>query len=476
MIYSENRVGEFDGTYSPTPLLDVAVEYGDYDGAPGEGESDPGDVNDVPDFDEDDSDVRLRVTRNAFDSLDGLTPNQRAVGGGIENVYGPDIEDTPFGDGVSLLFLLDEEEYREALSTLHGAEHAQLSRLTDYLAGLYHDWLSKRLAEGRSDGDQSAGGTISYVWDPRAEQLAGIEGTERNAAAPQLAQAGQGNRSAGSFSVWTNGGGLWGNADGDPANDVVGFDQDTWGVMLGADYQIDRNWLVGLGGVYQDSNVDFEDGDQAEIDGFQVGGFVTYTADSGFYGDGSFSVGWFDYDTQRQVQIGPFLQSTAEGETDAFVFTGALEFGYLWQAGGFLFQPLAGLEYTHASIDGFTETGADPFNLVVSDRDADSLESRLGFVASTELDLGGMMLVPEVRAEWRHEFLDDNDEVTAAFVGQPGSSFTAIGSEFGRDAAVVGAGLTLRVTDSIDAFVDYDGRFQSDYQAHAVSGGLRFSW
>jgi len=77
---------------------------------------------------------------------------------------------------------------------------------------------------------------------------------------------------------------------------------------------------------------------------------------------------------------------------------------------------------------------------------------------------------------WQHEFLDSAEEITAAFVGQPGSAFTAVGSDFGADAALIGAGLTLEMANGIELFADYNGRFASGYNANAVTGGLRFSW
>ena len=58
----------------------------------------------------------------------------------------------------------------------------------------------------------------------------------------------------------------------------------------------------------------------------------------------------------------------------------------------------------------------------------------------------------------------------------PGSSFTAVGSDFGADAGLVGAGVTLEVSTGVEAFVDYNGRFSGGYAANAVSGGLRLSW
>ena len=153
------------------------------------------------------------------------------------------------------------------------------------------------------------------------------------------------------------------------------------------------------------------------------------------------------------------------------------EVGYAFRFdGGFSVTPLAGLDYRHASIDGYQESGASPYNLAVDDNDVDSLTSSLGFAIGGDFDLGGMKLSPELRAAWQHEFLDSEEDITASFVAAPGSSFTAVGSDFGADAGLVGAGVTLEVSTGVEAFVDYNGRFSGGYAANAVSGGLRLSW
>ena len=472
VIYAASRNGAFAGTYSPTPLLQVAVEYGDYDGAPGAGASGPGDVNDVTDFDADDSDVRLTVTRVPFDEVEGLTPNQKAVAGAIEDVFGPHLEGTAFGDGIAFLFLTDD--YEAALSQLHGAEHAQTANLVGQLSGLFSQWLADRRTDAK--GGQSAA-TQSYAWSPDLEQIAASRALGSDADPEQIAEfARGGTRTAGSFSVWFGGGGLWGEADGDPAQDVLGFDQRTWGGMVGIDYQIDEQFLVGLAGLYQTTNAEFDDDSTSDVDSFQIGLYGTW--DSGtLYVDGVASIGWSSIDNDRRIVIPSVFDGTAKSDTDAFLLTMGAEVGYAFRFdGGFSVTPLAGLDYRHASIDGYQESGASPYNLAVDDNDVDSLTSSLGFAIGGDFDLGGMKLSPELRAAWQHEFLDSEEDITASFVAAPGSSFTAVGSDFGADAGLVGAGVTLEVSTGVEAFVDYNGRFSGGYAANAVSGGLRLSW
>jgi outer membrane autotransporter protein len=94
-----------------------------------------------------------------------------------------------------------------------------------------------------------------------------------------------------------------------------------------------------------------------------------------------------------------------------------------------------------------------------------------------------MVLMPEVRAFWEHEFLDETGSFDARFTGAPGAAAFAIeGAEVASDAAVLGAGLTvmlpetLRVPGNMSLFADYDARLGSGQTEHAASGGLMVRW
>ena len=55
----------------------------------------------------------------------------------------------------------------------------------------------------------------------------------------------------------------------------------------------------------------------------------------------------------------------------------------------------------------------------------------------------------------------------------PGSSLSATGIAFGRDSALIGAGLSLELSADAKVFVDYDGKLSQRFQEHSISGGLR---
>ena len=84
---------------------------------------------------------------------------------------------------------------------------------------------------------------------------------------------------------------------------------------------------------------------------------------------------------------------------------------------------------------------------------------------------------PELRVGWAHQFLDDYGEATASLAGASRRSgyrdFTVRGPEIGRDALVVGAGLTAEVGKSSRVFLSYDGLVNGDRTEHAIVGGVR---
>jgi outer membrane autotransporter protein len=150
------------------------------------------------------------------------------------------------------------------------------------------------------------------------------------------------------------------------------------------------------------------------------------------------------------------------------------EVGYVATLGeGTTLQPFAGLNYSTVSLDPFAETGGGDLGLSVDEGKGRSLQSRLGARLTGEWGDGGTRWIPELRAEWRHEFKDDPAWINASLAGLPSQSFTTIGSEVTDDLAVVGAGLTAVIENGVGLFLDYQGAFGSGYNSHLIQGGVR---
>jgi len=185
------------------------------------------------------------------------------------------------------------------------------------------------------------------------------------------------------------------------------------------------------------------------------------------------SGGFSDYTSIRNISSP--IPATANASYHGENYGGYVEGGWDFPIQSFKVTPFLGLGYLHQTIDQFTETGAGLENLTVKG-DEDSLQTSLGVRASTTFQVGDGWLTPEVRAAWQHEFLDQQQTITNAFVVNPGTTFQIRGPQFSRESGIIGAGLTYTISPSAKVFVDYDFKANSDFTSHMVSGGVKWTF
>ena len=416
-----------------------------------------------------DNTVDLSVMRIPFDQVEGLNENEQAVGGGLEEIY-ESAEGTPLGETIEELFVLNPDAYREVLSSLVPSEYAQgLQALLDSQR-MFQNSVLGHLGHGGGNGTQTATlGRLDFVSGQMA--AAGTDETG-GASAPtrqQLAAGEARGRNSGTVGIWARAYGDFGDNDGDSS--AVGFEQDQYGFAVGADIAAAEGLVFGLAGGYSDTDLDFDNGNDIDYDGFQIAAYGSF-APNAWYLDGMVSYAWYDNDSRRST-----IGGTAKGDYDSEVFTAYAETGYELKVDPVSFTPFLGVGYAHAETDSFTESGAGAFNMAIDSGDADSFTTTLGIDVAARLQVDrDVFLVPEVRVGWEHEFEDDHQTIGASFAGAPASGFSVIGSQVADDSAVVGAGLSLEIGQAWQIYVDYDGRLNEDYSQHAVSGGLKLTW
>jgi outer membrane autotransporter protein len=140
-----------------------------------------------------------------------------------------------------------------------------------------------------------------------------------------------------------------------------------------------------------------------------------------------------------------------------------------------MLQPFASLLYTRLREESLEESGADSLNMKVDSRRIDSLISELGLRLTRPVEISKGTLIPEISAAWQHDFAVDDRTMAVSFTGAP-SGFTLEGRDQDRNGALVGVGLTLVGKGGFTASVRYNGEFRSSYDAHGVSGQIRFSF
>jgi outer membrane autotransporter protein len=282
--------------------------------------------------------------------------------------------------------------------------------------------------------------------------------------------------SFGNANIWARGADQFGTATVPASSTGVGYDINRAAPLIaGIDWRLDNGIVAGVAATYVATSAKFKDGSSTNVSSYQGAAYAGW-AGGPWYAFGSAVVSFNEFGTSRLLT--PFgLPGDATSSPSGQSYQGHAEAGYHWglPAAGVNLSvtPCAALDYVYAQTQGFSETGGFGA-LSVNAADANSFQTTFGVRLTSRIGIANYgTLIPELRLGWNHEFLDASQKITAALVGVPGSTFTSTGILFGRDAVLIGAGLSLELSPDAKVFVDYDGRLGSRLQEHSVSGGLR---
>jgi outer membrane autotransporter protein len=270
------------------------------------------------------------------------------------------------------------------------------------------------------------------------------------------------------WGVFLTGTGEWVDVKGD--GNARGYNLDTGGFTLGVDYKITPSFAVGLSAGYAGTGSDLANNGRVFVNGGKVGLYSTYFT-GGFYVDTAVSGGYNSYDTRRSALQGDARGSTDGGELDLLVGT-----GYDWKIGALSLGPTANFQYTYVGLDGFTEHGSLA-PLRFGTQNGESSRTAFGFKTSYDWKAGGVVIRPELRAAWQHEYGDAGYALDSSLASGAGNLFTVNGPETGRDSLLLGAGFAILWNERTSTYVYYDGElFRTRYNSQSVSGGVRVAF
>jgi len=378
-----------------------------------------------------------------------LTPNERAVANALDHV-------ATNSRSAALLSYLDALPFASlpaAYDRIAPAEYGAVYEISRSAAKIEAASIENRLDEVHA-GAPAAGG-----FTPGANGPAGPEdykGSKEVIPPPNKR-----------LSVFANGSGEFVNV-GDTYN-AKGYNFDSGAATVGIDYLFTDHFLAGVLLNYTGTEADLTNGGRIDANAFRGGVYATLFG-GGAYVNAFAGGAYSSYDLDRRG-----LNSTVRGNTDGSDFNGLVTTGYDVHAGGFTYGPVVSFQYTYTGLNGFNETGSLA-PLHIQSGHGDSILTNVGARASYDWHIGSMVLVPEVRATWQHEYGDDSDAITAAMLlGSP--VFRVISSPIGRDSLVLNAGFTLKITADISAYAFYDGELaRTNYQANNVMLGFRTSF
>lgn len=447
------RTGTFDSLASELPLLTPVLAY-------------------EPDA------VVLTVTANpaGYETV-AVTPNEKEVGRHLST-----FADSP-GAAAALIRQIEgltAPEARRAFASLAGSQHASASQVATAVGRNFSSILSARTGFAVTGLRQSGAlGLQQYAsLNPAYMDTMVAQATDAGPGAVALRSRGIDEsaleaRTAGS--LWLQpisaGGHIGDNGNGNgPALGYTGN-----GFALGYDRPVDGRWLAGGAFGYQRSEWN---ANIASLPSSPAAGKV-HTTQAGLYasykGDAwrirmDATLGLHEFDTERTIDVGGGpVQAKSEHRGRELGASVQAEYPIAW--GEWQVRPLVGARYARLTESGFSETGPSVGNLSVDRRTAQSLTTSAG--ARFLLPLYGDKGALELRAVASHLLGDEENEVRARVLGQPGG-FTASGSPLKRTALTMGIGVTGQWTRTLwgyaDAAYEYRGSGQNAWQ---VAVGLR---
>ncbi len=257
------------------------------------------------------------------------------------------------------------------------------------------------------------------------------------------------------------------SASVDDSSNASGYDFDTRGATLGVDRRVNDNFVFGVLGSYNSLEAQLFNGGSIDGESFKGAIYATLFRD-GFFLDALIGAGFNSYETSRSSLLG-----FAEGSPDAWELNTLINGGYDIRRGSWTITPMASASYTRVNLDSFTETGSlSPLSF--PEQHQDSLRTDLGVKISYSGTLdNGMVITPQVRLAWQHEFLDSTQSMDSTFVSGAGSTFTVNGPHMKRDRAMLSAGINVQITPAVNAYAYYDGQLgSSNHNSNSVTVGV----
>jgi len=284
--------------------------------------------------------------------------------------------------------------------------------------------------------------------------------------------------------IFMNGAVRWGSKDATERES--GFDFDSQGVTLGADYRFSETFVAGLALGYASAEADFDSrsGNQ-DSTGYSGSLYGSWYGDAG-YVDTIVSYGQVDYDSVRNIEITSLdIRDTALGETDGTQWAIGLGAGYDLGTGALRFGPTGSVSYIRVDIDGFTErtTGSSGLAMRFTDQTGESLQLKVGGQLSYAISRKWGILSPQARFDFVREMMNDAQQLTVRFAnsaptpepGLPGDSFVVLTDNPDENFFNWAVGLAATFANGFSGFVDYESVAGLDtITSEELSFGLRY--
>jgi outer membrane autotransporter protein len=240
----------------------------------------------------------------------------------------------------------------------------------------------------------------------------------------------------------------------------------TQGLLLGADWQIDEQWRLGVMSGQSRTRQKSRELD-GNLDSWHLGAYALRQN-----GPMSLRLGAthnaHDGSSARRVEFSGF-KDRPKGNYDASTQQAFAEVGYNLGRANTSIEPFASVGYQRYQRDSFTEKGGDA-SLKVHAQSEENFSSTFGVrLAKLNALDNGMRLTPRFSAGWKHTYGKVYTETRQRLV-TGGNDYSVYSAPMDRDKLVVDAGADLRVSARNTLGLGLTGEVGSDSRSHGVMG------
>ena len=270
---------------------------------------------------------------------------------------------------------------------------------------------------------------------------------------------------------------IYGNVDygaGSRGSQLLGscYDYVALGGTIGVDYRRDQNWKFGGAFSYLNPRVDLSvQNAHNHVNAYQLAGYGSF-ADAHWFADGLLAYGRQDFSLDRWG-----VTDAVTASTHADTFTAAARGGYLFDVGVLRAGPIAGLAYTHAVIQGYTEAGDVLLTMMVDRQVVDNLTGNAGVQVRYPFVVGNGLYNPFVNIAAAHEFIGSGRIVTTTLVTAPLLPVLTPVPDSGRTYGTVATGVSAVISGNTSATLTAATSFAREGGNDVgVSGGIKVAF
>ena len=287
--------------------------------------------------------------------------------------------------------------------------------------------------------------------------------------------------------------GSWTGFDRKRRGSARGYEGDTFGVQVGADYRINPRSFVGGFFSYETTDTDFDkqennglnfvapsNNGNTDADQYTFTIFGSYNLTDALYIDASILGGITKYHLTRRAVYQNAGRSTltnvrAKGSPKGADFAVSGGGGYDFNFQSLSITPYLRFQYSFSDVESFSESGSSGMQMHFDGGRQDSFQTVVGVRAAYVLSTAWGVLLPQARVEYEHESLMDAETYESRFIEDTSQTeFRVRGPSPDRDHVNLGAGFVFILAGGWMPFVDWEGLYgDPQLDRNQISFGIR---